>query len=223
MVNLLCFFPVWLFITLSWKPIGRIINLRISSKNIFLEWAPDRSLSVKIGDFSVSKHIPKNSSTILHTNVGTFSYTAPEIFSSWNDSDEYFKEVDCWSVGCIMYTLLTGTELFKTVGDVIKYQLTHVPLPSTLLRSTGCTELGETFIDALIDPVPSQRLPASTALLHGWCNLPLPIGSLSAKLTSKLLVTYRNGQPNLESNVPINPGSVDIQADVPHHGPLPDS
>ena len=156
-------------------------ELRFIVQNIFLEWGPGFSLSVKIGDFGVSKHIPKGSTTVLQTPVGTWGYTAPEILSN----EEYTYVVDCWSVGCIAYRLLTGTALFKTERDVFRYEFTHEPRPSTLL---SCSPLGKSLIDALVDPKPSDRLSASAALSHKWCDLPSPIlrQPRSSILTSKL-------------------------------------
>ena len=160
-------------------------ELTVIFQNIFLEWGPDYALSVKIGDFGVSKHIPKDSTTILQTHVGTWGYTAPEILSS----EAYTYVVDCWSVGCIAYRLLTGTTLFGNERDVFRYELTHEPRPSTLLGAESCSPLGKSLIDALVDPWPSRRLSASAALSHEWCDLPWPnvrIKPLSSRLTSKL-------------------------------------
>ena len=84
--------------------ISRMVTEELTAivQNIFLEWGPGYSLSVKISDFGLSKHIPKDSTTILQTSVGVRGYSAPEIYNG----EEYTCVVDCWSVGCIAYRLL---------------------------------------------------------------------------------------------------------------------
>ena len=76
----------------------RAFILTQNNQTILLEWAPGGSLSVKIGDFGVSKHIPKDSNTLLQTHVGTLRYTAPKIWDDWGGSDGYTKEVDCYGM-----------------------------------------------------------------------------------------------------------------------------
>ena len=190
-------------------------ELRVIVQNIFLEWSPDSSLAVKIGDFGVSKHIPKDSTTVLQTQVGSGGYTAPEILIG----GEYTYVVDCWSVGCIAYRLLTGTALFRTERDVIIYELTREPRPSTLL---SCSPLGKSLIDALVDPMPLHRLSASAALSHRWCDLPSPIlgHPRSSTLTSKLYAACLDQPFNLKLHETSKPDSclqagMDIDKDIP--------
>ena len=195
-------------------------ELTVIVQNIFLEWGPGYSLSVKIGGFGVSKHIPKDSSTILETCVGSRGYTAPEIFSS----EEYTCMVDCWSVGCIAYRLLAGTTLFRTEKDVFIYAFTHEPRPSTLLRAESCSPIAKRLIDALVDPLPSRRLSASAALSHGWCDLPSRAPILrqprSSMLTSKLHAACPDQPFNLKLHETSEPDSclqvgVDMDEDIP--------
>ena len=190
-------------------------ELTVIVQNIFLEWDPGYPLFVKIGDFGVSKHIPRDGSAVLKTHVGSRGYTAPEIFGS----EEYTCVVDCWSVGCIAYRLLVGTEPFKSEKDEIMCGLTHKPRPSTLL---SCSPLGKSLIDALIDPRPSRRLSASAALSHEWCDLPSPIlrQPRSSMLTSKLHAACSDHPFNLKLNETSEPDSclqvgVDMDEDIP--------
>ena len=46
-----------------------------------------------------------------HTVCGTYNYMAPEIFE--NNGKGYSFEVDIWSVGIIMYQLLTAKLIFN--------------------------------------------------------------------------------------------------------------
>ncbi len=63
---------------------------------------------LKLADFGISKIL---SDEMLTTNCGTPVYMAPEIWSGV----EYNQKVDMWSVGVVMYYLLSGTHPFD--GD----------------------------------------------------------------------------------------------------------
>lgn len=58
---------------------------------------------------------------MLSTNCGTPIYMAPEIWGG----DMYDEKVDIWSIGVVMYYLLSGTHPFtgdtETLGDRIMY------------------------------------------------------------------------------------------------------
>ena len=60
--------------------------------------------------------------TRMKTRCGTFCYLAPEILSSTLISDPslkrkgYSNSVDCWSMGVLLFAMLTGTLPFGDPG-----------------------------------------------------------------------------------------------------------
>lgn len=62
---------------------------------------------IKLIDFGLSKQI-LHSTTKLKTLVGTPHYVAPEVLDGI-----YGIECDCWSLGVIMHTILSGELPFK--------------------------------------------------------------------------------------------------------------
>jgi len=75
-------------------------------ENILYE-TKDEDAMVKITDFSLAKIIPDDVFAV--TACGTPGYVAPEIL----EGQGYGKEVDYWSIGVILYTLLCGLPPFN--------------------------------------------------------------------------------------------------------------
>nr|XP_032517715.1 serine/threonine-protein kinase polo isoform X1 [Danaus plexippus plexippus] len=83
----------------------RIIHRDLKLGNLFL----DDDLHVKIGDFGLAAKIEYEGER-KRTLCGTPNYIAPEILTR----DGHSFEVDIWSLGCIMYTLMVGRPPFET-------------------------------------------------------------------------------------------------------------
>ncbi|KAL4488405.1 hypothetical protein ABPG72_019255 [Tetrahymena utriculariae] len=86
---------------------------------MMLEYCPGGSLfdyvkskgSVKICDFGLAVRVT-NYESERDTFCGTPNYIAPEICSR----EKYGIQSDCWSFGCILYTIATGRPPFETVS-----------------------------------------------------------------------------------------------------------
>jgi serine/threonine protein kinase len=63
---------------------------------------------IKITDFGLSKIIVPNE--IMHDSCGTPAYVAPEVLNKTG----YFKEVDIWSTGVILYTMISRSLPFHS-------------------------------------------------------------------------------------------------------------
>ena len=70
----------------------------IKPSNIFL----DKKENVKLGDFGLSR-IMGDESLFAFTHVGTPFYMSPEQISE----SRYNEKSDIWSVGCILYELVS--------------------------------------------------------------------------------------------------------------------
>lgn len=84
---------------------NRIIHRDLKLGNLFL----NDQLNVKIGDFGLATRIEFDGER-KKTLCGTPNYIAPEILNKKGHS----FEVDVWSIGCVMYTLLVGQPPFET-------------------------------------------------------------------------------------------------------------
>ncbi|XP_075948061.1 serine/threonine-protein kinase PLK1 [Anarhichas minor] len=84
---------------------NKVIHRDLKLGNIFL----NDEMEVKIGDFGLATKIEFDGER-KKTLCGTPNYIAPEVLCKKGHS----YEVDVWSLGCILYTLLVGKPPFET-------------------------------------------------------------------------------------------------------------
>ena len=86
-----------------------IVHRDLKPESIFID--QKKALSIKISDFGGSASIQGNEK--LKDVVGSAYYIAPEVLTS-----EYDKKCDCWSIGCILYTMLAGFPPFRGKNEI---------------------------------------------------------------------------------------------------------
>merc|ERR1719384_1620362 len=133
-----------------------IIYRDLKPENILL----DAQGHVKLTDFGLCKE-SIDESTVTHTFCGTIEYMAPEILTRTGHG----KAVDWWSLGALMYDMLTGAPPFtaenrkKTIEKILKGKLNLPPyltpdardLIKKLLKRQISQRLGSGLADA--DPI----------------------------------------------------------------------
>ncbi|CAO3645721.1 unnamed protein product [Mucor fragilis] len=89
-----------------------LIHRDIKPKNIFLVPPPTPSVTnlpdVKLGDFGFAKALPKTS--LAMSVLGSPIYMAPEVLRG----EPYNYKADLWSLGVVLYELMTGHTLFQS-------------------------------------------------------------------------------------------------------------
>ena len=127
---------------------------------------------VKLGDFGISKRIQPEATTTFHTQVSTQIYGAPEVIGlvSDNETSDYTNSVDIWSLGCVIYELLTGTRLFASATQVSGYILGIRPFPEDKLKElpTPTDDSGISLIKSMLSIQPEDRPTAADALCNEW-------------------------------------------------------
>ena len=75
----------------------------------FLFTTTEPNAELKISDFGLSSKFGGQNGDMMYSMVGTPYYVAPEVIKG-----TYGKECDIWSLGVVMYFILSGTQPFKS-------------------------------------------------------------------------------------------------------------
>ena len=81
-----------------------IVHRDIKPENIFM----NENKEIKIGDFGISKQLSSYTKQIANNKGGSLYYTAPETL----EKGLYSTKSDIWSMGCILYEILTLNTYF---------------------------------------------------------------------------------------------------------------
>jgi serine/threonine protein kinase len=103
-----------------------IVHRDLKPGNVFLE-----NGVVKIGDVGLSKFISESHRSAQTQSVGTVYYMAPEVAHG-----RYGREVDVYSLGIVLYELLTGRVPFvgESAGEILMKHLSEKPDLSPIPR-----------------------------------------------------------------------------------------
>lgn len=171
---------------------NKIIHRDLKLGNLFL----NDELQVKIGDFGLATRLVHDGER-KKTLCGTPNYIAPEILTKAGHS----YEVDVWSIGCIMYTLLVGKPPFETSSlreTYARIKTVNYKTPSNISQPAVA------MITNTLQGNPNKR-PSVIKLLKdpfftsGYMPRSLPLSCLTMAPRVDTLETY-NRKPLSEMN-----------------------
>ncbi|XP_004924248.1 hormonally up-regulated neu tumor-associated kinase homolog A [Bombyx mori] len=150
-----------------------VVHRDLKMENIMLD---STKQFIKIVDFGLSNLW--SSSGGLRTPCGSLEYAAPELFI---DGRKYGPEVDLWSIGVIVYGMVTGGLPFSAgsgggLGGGSRPQLraaiargfTRKQRAALACVSNDC----KTFIQHLLEPNVDLRMRIDDAACHRWLKRP---------------------------------------------------
>jgi len=122
---------------------------------------------VKVTDMGLSKLVDLD--TVLKTICGTPMYIAPEVLAV-EVLGNYTVKVDCWSLGVILYILLSGAPPFS--ADYCSIPMRDQILSGKFVFYTkfwhGVSEQAKDLVSSLLKVNPEERLSAQDILKHPW-------------------------------------------------------
>eukprot|EP00916_Digyalum_oweni_P026108 GHVL01042931.1.p1 GENE.GHVL01042931.1~~GHVL01042931.1.p1 ORF type:complete len:554 (+),score=136.04 GHVL01042931.1:285-1946(+) len=123
------------------------------------------SATVKISDFGLARYVPNERN--CQTFCGTPHYFAPEMINTHQKKTAgYGKEVDLWSLGVILYILLSGTPPFG--DDMLAEQITRGDYNFDGPEWENASQEAIELVKGLMKVEASERLTIEETIQHSW-------------------------------------------------------
>jgi len=149
-----------------------IAHRDLKPENILLE--SQDGMKVKITDFGLARIVGERD--MMTTLCGTPQYVAPEIIKQSLEKEisnemnkGYGKEVDLWSLGAILYVLLSGSPPFDDERGIPLYtQIENGMYDFPPEYWCDISDSAQDLIKRLLTVDPKKRLTVQQALQHSW-------------------------------------------------------
>lgn len=173
------------------KPANFMLRQRFRDPLRALERGGAQGDWLKAVDFGCSQSYRNKAS--LSRRTGTPVYMAPEVFKR-----DYLEASDMWSLGMMMYQLLTGRFPFwdtleqcraHGIDEVMRATIMD-PIPINYGPWLSMSDEGLGFLQCLMLRNPSQRITAAEALEHPWFTKQFE----GAGLSPSAICSPRSGQ-----------------------------
>uniref|UniRef100_A0A9J8DMZ9 non-specific serine/threonine protein kinase n=1 Tax=Cyprinus carpio carpio TaxID=630221 RepID=A0A9J8DMZ9_CYPCA len=138
-----------------------VVHRDLKLENILL----DKDLNVKLADFGLSNRYMRGQ--CLETFCGSPLYASPEII---NGLPYHGPEVDCWSLGVLLYALVYGSMPFDgTTYSILKEQIRHGRYKTPDVPSEA-----QSLIGWMLTVKTEDRATVEDIANHWWLNLNCP-------------------------------------------------
>ncbi|CAD8051692.1 unnamed protein product [Paramecium sonneborni] len=142
----------------------------LKPENLMLA-SPDDDFDIRIIDFGLSKKYPPpqspnkgRSQVRTQTKVGTPIYVAPEVLQA-----KYSQTCDEWSLGCIMYVLLSGEPpFFSNNLKVLEEQIQNKDIQFNQNSWLNISNEAKMLVTRLLEKNPKKRITCAQALSSSW-------------------------------------------------------
>lgn len=201
-----------------------IVHRDLKPANLFLIRRRNGAPCVKVLDFGISKHLEaKDGVDLTSTNatVGSPLYMSPEQISQSKSVD---PRTDIWSLGVILYELLTGKSPFlaTTALEVVARILQEEPMPVRIVRPE-VSERAEGVIAGCLRKQREQRFQTIEELQAYLQKRTLPFAQTAENIADTALPA-KTSAPSLPSLPSITPAPSTPSAPAMNHvTPVPTS
>jgi len=140
-----------------------IIHRDIKPENLLLKSKEEGISSIKISDFGLARRIKTDETA--GTTCGTPGYISPEIINL----APYGKECDYWSIGVVLYIMLSGSPPFfedDKEGLFDKIKKGKYDFKDDAWQTVS--DEAKDFISGLLLVDPTQRMNCYQMLEHPW-------------------------------------------------------
>eukprot|EP00698_Gefionella_okellyi_P025375 TRINITY_DN9260_c0_g1_i1.p1 TRINITY_DN9260_c0_g1~~TRINITY_DN9260_c0_g1_i1.p1 ORF type:complete len:541 (-),score=93.97 TRINITY_DN9260_c0_g1_i1:141-1763(-) len=160
--------------------------------------------TLKLGDFGLARMLSGSPSVSLrsHKFCGTPNFAAPEVARG----EAIGTATDMWSVGCVLFTLLTGAPPFEVPGqhNSVEATLGRVSRASYVMPAS-VPDVAADLIRQLLVLDPAKRLTIDQLLVHPFMmtaepsvsGTPRPILSETPRLLSTTTSRFNGTSPSM--------------------------
>ncbi|KAJ6236043.1 serine/threonine-protein kinase fhke-related [Anaeramoeba flamelloides] len=142
-----------------------IVHRDLKPENILLT-SQESDTDIKVADFGLSRIIESNQNMI--TQIGTINYIAPEVLErQWQGG--YGKECDYWSLGVILYIMLTGVMPFTNEKNIsVTEQITKIPVDFPSQNWDNISIAAKHLVKRLLTIKVEERINVEDCYQHPW-------------------------------------------------------
>uniref|UniRef100_A0AAQ5X5L3 non-specific serine/threonine protein kinase n=1 Tax=Amphiprion ocellaris TaxID=80972 RepID=A0AAQ5X5L3_AMPOC len=138
-----------------------ILHRDIKDENIII----DKCFHIRLIDFgSAAMMAPRK---LFYNFCGTLEYCSPEVLQG---NPYEGPELEMWSLGVLLYTLLFSENPFCDVGEILDAKLNPLFRLSPELHGV---------LSGLLHPEPTQRMTLDQLLLQSWISQPISLAEYS--------------------------------------------
>ncbi|KAL6467862.1 hypothetical protein MHYP_G00235390 [Metynnis hypsauchen] len=138
-----------------------VLHRDIKDENIII----NTDFHIKLIDFGSATKLEPNK--LFHTFCGTLEYCSPEVLQG---NPYEGPELEMWSLGVLLYTLLFSENPFCSVEETLQAKLNPPCDISTELYG---------LLAGLLHPVPTQRITLEELLQESWIRQPINLAEYS--------------------------------------------
>lgn len=144
-----------------------IVHRDLKPENILCMHPAPNDIQIKLTDFGLAK-VLEGEEDGLKTFCGTPQYFAPEVLRrrhTVKGKGRYGKQADMWSLGVILYVLLSGTPPFD-VSSMDVVEDVEIDFPDEFW--TGISQGARDLVLCLLRSNPKERYTVQQACNHPW-------------------------------------------------------
>ncbi|XP_077507950.1 testis-specific serine/threonine-protein kinase 3-like isoform X2 [Amblyomma americanum] len=139
--------------------------------------------AVKLADFSFSRYcndpVERKKMVLSETYCGSEAYAPPEVLQG---VPYYPKQSDMWSLGIILYVMMTGAMPFQD-GNIVRQVGLQMNRVIRFPLYVKCTHQYRNLVYLLLEPVTTLRATMKMVVRHPWLFLfPDPTNTLTQEL-----------------------------------------
>ena len=141
-----------------------VLHRDLKPENIMMTECSDKG-QIKIMDFGLSKIMGPQERVV--DGFGTLSFVAPEVLVR----TPYNKQIDIWSIGIILYYMLSGTLPFDDDDDneeVIAKMIVFIDTKFPKEKWKNRSDLVIDFIKQCLNKDPEKRITIDELINHEW-------------------------------------------------------